>query len=103
MFLKKANIYFKNVDKIVLKVEFLSEHNWNPIKIQWTAVRLPESKFNNRLWWLRGRCATDQITLHKFSVFWVISFTSLLYKKKPHHLLYNFPGKTLFKKIYLFH
>lgn len=34
MFLKKANIYFKNVDKIVLKVEFLSEHNWNPIKIQ---------------------------------------------------------------------
>lgn len=25
---------FKNVDKIVLKVEFLSEHNWNPIKIQ---------------------------------------------------------------------
>lgn len=45
-------------------------------------MRLPESKFNNRLWWLRGRCATDQITLHKFSVFWVISFTSLLYKKR---------------------
>lgn len=33
MFLKKVNIYFKNVDKIVLKVEFLSEYNWNFIKI----------------------------------------------------------------------
>lgn len=42
MFLKKANIYFKNVDKIVLKVEFLSEHNWNPIKIQWTAVKVQQ-------------------------------------------------------------
>lgn len=81
-FWKKQIFTLKNVDKIVLKVEFLSEHNWNPIKIQWTAVRLPESKFNNRLWWLKGRCATDQITLHKFSVFWVISFTSLLYKKR---------------------
>lgn len=35
MFLEKAYRYFKkNVVKIVLKVEFLSEHNWNPIKIQ---------------------------------------------------------------------
>lgn len=34
VFEKKQIFTLKNVDKIVLKVEFLSEHNWNPIKIQ---------------------------------------------------------------------